>query len=103
MRQPKGMFHVWTKRIGNNPKVKVLLLHGGPAAGHESGIEYYSYDQLGSSYSDEPRRRTSSTIRAEADDVDARHRRALRHSAALYQAAMPRCVQATLSRWTPRI
>jgi len=32
---PKGTFHVWTKRIGNNPTMKVLLLHGGPAAGHE--------------------------------------------------------------------
>jgi len=62
---PKGTFHVWTKRIGNNPKVKVLLLHGGPAAGHEymeafdsyfpnAGIEYYYYDQLGSFYSDQP-------------------------------------------------
>ena len=49
---PKGTFHVWTKRVGNNPKVKVLLLHGGPAAGHEyfeafdsylpaAGVEYY--------------------------------------------------------------
>jgi proline iminopeptidase len=27
---PKGTFKVWTKRIGNNPKIKVLLLHGGP-------------------------------------------------------------------------
>jgi len=62
---PKGTFHVWAKRIGNNPKVKVLLLHGGPAAGHqymeafdsyfpEAGIDYY-YDQLGSSYSDQPK------------------------------------------------
>jgi len=62
---PKGMFRVWTKRIGNNPKVKVLLLHGGPGATHEyfeacdsyfpaAGIEYYYYDQLGSTYSDQP-------------------------------------------------
>ena len=62
---PKGTFHVWTKRIGNNPKVKVLLLHGGPGATHEyfeafdsyfpgAGIEYYYYDQLGSFYSDQP-------------------------------------------------
>jgi proline iminopeptidase len=62
---PKGKFHVWTKRIGNNPKVKVLLLHGGPGATHEyleafdsyfpaAGIEYYYYDQLGSFYSDQP-------------------------------------------------
>jgi proline iminopeptidase len=62
---PKGRFHVWTKRVGNNPRIKVLLLHGGPAATHEyfeafdsyfpaAGIEYYYYDQLGSAYSDQP-------------------------------------------------
>jgi len=62
---PKGTFRVWTKRIGNNPSIKVLLLHGGPAATHEyleafdsylpaAGIEYYYYDQLGSAYSDQP-------------------------------------------------
>ena len=32
---PKGTFRVWTKRVGNNPRIKVLLLHGGPAATHE--------------------------------------------------------------------
>lgn len=62
---PKGEFRVWTKRTGNNPTVKVLLLHGGPGATHEyleacdswfpaAGIEYYYYDQLGSTYSDQP-------------------------------------------------
>jgi proline iminopeptidase len=62
---PKGTFRVWTKRVGNNPTVKVLLLHGGPGATHEylealdsyfpaAGIEYYYYDQLGSAYSDQP-------------------------------------------------
>jgi proline iminopeptidase len=62
---PTGAFHVWTKRVGNNPRIKVLLLHGGPAATHEyfealdsyfpgAGIEYYYYDQLGSAYSDQP-------------------------------------------------
>jgi len=62
---PKGEFRVWTKRTGNNPRVKVLLLHGGPGASHEyfeacdsyfpaAGIEYYYYDQLGSAYSDQP-------------------------------------------------
>ena len=30
-----GKYKVWTKRIGNNPKIKVLLLHGGPACTHE--------------------------------------------------------------------
>ena len=63
---PKGVFHVWTKRVGNNPTIKVLLLHGGPGATHEyfeafdsyfpgAGIEYYYYDQLGSAYSDQPK------------------------------------------------
>ncbi len=62
---PKGTFRVWTKRVGNNPRIKVLLLHGGPAMTHEyfeafdsylpaEGIEYYYYDQLGSYYSDQP-------------------------------------------------
>jgi proline iminopeptidase len=62
---PKGTFKVWTKRIGNNPDIRVLLLHGGPAATHEyleafdsyfpaAGFEYYYYDQLGSYYSDQP-------------------------------------------------
>ncbi|NDK57406.1 proline iminopeptidase-family hydrolase [Pontibacter fetidus] len=62
---PKGEFYVWTKRVGNNPTMKVLLLHGGPGGTHEAfecfdsylpkeGIEYYYYDQLGSHYSDQP-------------------------------------------------
>ena len=63
---PKGDFRVWTKRVGNNPTIKVLLLHGGPGATHEvfeafdtwfpgAGIEYYYYDQLGSAFSDQPK------------------------------------------------
>jgi proline iminopeptidase len=62
---PRGTFRVWTKRVGNNPTQKVLLLHGGPGATHEyfeafdsfvpqTGIEYIYYDQLGSYYSDQP-------------------------------------------------
>jgi proline iminopeptidase len=60
-----GTFKVWTRRVGNNPRLKVLLLHGGPGATHEyllacdsylpaAGIEYYYYDQLGSAWSDQP-------------------------------------------------
>lgn len=60
-----GKYKVWTRRVGNNPSIKVLLLHGGPAFTHEyfesfdsffpqEGIEYYYYDQLGSYYSDQP-------------------------------------------------
>jgi proline iminopeptidase len=63
---PKGTFNVWTKRIGNNPTKKVLLLHGGPGFTHElyepfegyfpqEQIEFYYYDQLGSYYSDQPK------------------------------------------------
>ena len=62
---PLGEFKVWTKRFGNNPKIKILLLHGGPAMTHEymecfetffqrEGFEFYEYDQLGSYYSDQP-------------------------------------------------
>ncbi len=62
---PFGRFNVWTKRVGNNPHLKVLLLHGGPGANHayfeacdsyfpRAGIEYYYYDQLGSEFSDKP-------------------------------------------------
>jgi proline iminopeptidase len=62
---PAGNFKVWTKRFGNNPRIKVLLLHGGPAMTHEymecfesffpqEGFEFYEYDQLGSYYSDQP-------------------------------------------------
>ena len=62
---PDGRFFVWTKRTGNNPDLKVLLLHGGPGATHEyleacdsflpaAGVEYYYYDQLGSGFSEQP-------------------------------------------------
>jgi proline iminopeptidase len=65
IRTAKGDFTVWTKRVGNHPTLKVLLLHGGPGATHEyfaafdsylpaAGIEYYLYDQLGSAFSDQP-------------------------------------------------
>jgi proline iminopeptidase len=63
---PVGKFRVWTKRFGNNPRIKVLLLHGGPAMTHEymecfesffpkEGFEMIEYDQLGSFYSDQPK------------------------------------------------
>jgi proline iminopeptidase len=63
---PVGKFKVWTKRFGNNPRIKVLLLHGGPGGTHEffesfqsffpqEGFEFYEYDQLGSYFSDQPK------------------------------------------------
>ena len=62
---PSGTFQVFTKRVGSNPRVKLLLLHGGPGVTHEyfeacdswlpaAGVEYYYYDQLGSYFSDQP-------------------------------------------------
>ena len=62
---PKGTYQVWVKRVGNDPDLRLLLLHGGPGATHEyfeacdsylpgAGVEYYYYDQLGSGYSDQP-------------------------------------------------
>ena len=58
-------FKVWTKRFGNNPKTRILLLNGGPGATHEyfecfenflpqEGIEFIYYDQLGCGLSDNP-------------------------------------------------
>ena len=60
-----GTFNVWTKRSGDNPGIKLLLLYGGPGATHEyfeafesylpqAGVEYYYYDQLGSDRSSQP-------------------------------------------------
>lgn len=62
---PKGKYNVYTKRMGNNPKMRVLLLHGGPGGTHEQfgnfdgylpneEIEYIYYDQLDSYFSDKP-------------------------------------------------
>jgi len=62
---PDGAFKVWTRKVGDSPTMKVLLLHGGPGATHEyleplaeflpeAGIEVYLYDQLGSYFSDQP-------------------------------------------------
>jgi proline iminopeptidase len=62
---PSGTYRVWVKRTGNNPALRVLLLHGGPGSTHEyleacdsylpaAGVEYYYYDQLGSGFSDQP-------------------------------------------------
>jgi proline iminopeptidase len=59
-------FNIWTKKIGNNPKIKLLLLTGGPGLSHEymecmesflpaEGIEFIYYDQLGTGHSDNPK------------------------------------------------
>ncbi|WP_422361046.1 proline iminopeptidase-family hydrolase [Reichenbachiella sp.] len=78
---PSGEFKVWTKRVGNNPTMKVLLLHGGPGATHEyfesfdsflpnAEIEYYYYDQLESAYSDQPSDSTLWELDRFVDEVE---------------------------------
>lgn len=65
LKTDKGDFNLWTKRIGNNPKIKLLLLQGGPGCTHEywecmesflpaEGIEFIYYDQLGTGFSSNP-------------------------------------------------
>ncbi len=60
-----GGHEVWTKKIGNNPKIKLLLLNGGPGCTSEyfesfesflpaEGIEFIYYDQLFCGNSDKP-------------------------------------------------
>jgi proline iminopeptidase len=78
---PKGRYRVWTKRTGNNPGLKVLLLHGGPGSTHEyleacdsylpaAGIEYYYYDQLGAGRSDHPDEPSLWELDRFVDEVD---------------------------------
>jgi proline iminopeptidase len=77
----RGEFSVWIKRVGNNPRIRVLLLHGGPGATHElyecfdgylpaAGIEYIYYDQLDSHYSDQPNDPSLWTIERFVDEVE---------------------------------
>lgn len=77
----KGTFNVWTKTIGNNPKIKLLLLHGGPGGTHEAfecfesfmpkeGIEIIEYDQLESYYSDKPNDSSLWTIDHFVEEVE---------------------------------
>lgn len=78
---PKGKFKVWTKRFGNSPRMKLLLLHGGPGATHEyfecfesflpqEGIEFIYYDQLGSAYSDQPKDKDLWTLDRFVDELE---------------------------------
>lgn len=65
VRTAHGTFEVWTRRSGDSPRLKLLLLHGGPGCTHEyfevldsvlpqAGIELIFYDQLGSHHSSQP-------------------------------------------------
>lgn len=81
IKTPAGDFKVWTKRFGNNPRIKILLLHGGPAMTHEymecfesffpkEGFEFYEYDQLGSYYSDQPKDSSLWTVERFVEEVE---------------------------------
>jgi len=78
---PRGSFEVFTQRVGDNPDMKVLLLHGGPGGTHEffksfedyfpeAGIEFIYYDQLGSFHSDQPSDTALWTIDRFVDEVE---------------------------------
>lgn len=78
---PKGRFNVWTKRMGNNPRIKVLLLNGGPGATHEyfecfesffpqEGFEFIYYDQLGCGNSDNPKDTTMWDLPRYVEEVE---------------------------------
>ncbi len=81
IKTPKGTFNVWTKKFGNNPKMKVLLLNGGPGATHEyfecfenflpaEGIEFIYYDQLGCGNSDNPKDTTMWDLPRYVEEVE---------------------------------
>ena len=76
-----GTFKVWTKRIGNNPEIKVLLLAGGPGFPHDylevfesffpkEGIEFYYYDELGSGNSDKSSDTTRFTVKSAVEELE---------------------------------
>ena len=75
-----GRYKVWTKKVGSGP-IKVLLLHGGPGFGHEyleafesflpqAGIEFYYYDQLGCTNSDQPDDNSLWTLARYTEEVE---------------------------------
>lgn len=78
---PKGRFNIWTKQMGNNPRIKLLLLNGGPGATHEyfecfenfllpEGVELIYYDQLGCGLSDNPKDTTMWDLNRYVDEVE---------------------------------
>jgi len=75
-----GRYKVFTQKIGSG-KIKLLLLHGGPANGHEylenfplhlnkKDVTIYYFEQLGSYYSDNPIDSTAYTPAAFVEQVE---------------------------------
>jgi proline iminopeptidase len=71
---------VWWRRVGSGPKTPLLLLHGGPGAGHDYLLRMRAladerpvifYDQLGCGRSDAPEDDSLYRISRCVDEVDA--------------------------------
>jgi proline iminopeptidase len=72
-----GTFEVFTKRLGDDPRRRVLLVHGGPGATHQYleplealHAELVFYDQLGSAHSDQPDDDRLWTVERFVDEVE---------------------------------
>ena len=81
IKTPKGTFNVWTKRFGNSPTKKILLLNGGPGCTHEyfecfesflpkEEIEFIYYDQLACGNSDNPKDTSLFDLDRYVDEVE---------------------------------
>jgi proline iminopeptidase len=77
----KGTWDVWTKTMGRNDQLKVLLLAGGPGISHEymecfesflpdAGIELIYYDQLGCGHSENPKDTSMWDLGRYVDEVE---------------------------------
>lgn len=71
--------HIWTRTVSGGAGLPLLILHGGPGAGHDYMEPYEAlardrpvifYDQLGCGRSDKPDNRALWTIEHFADEVD---------------------------------
>jgi proline iminopeptidase len=71
---------LWWRRVGDGPGIPLLLLHGGPGAGHDYLLPFLAltgerpvifYDQLGCGRSDSPPDESLYTIQRSVDEVDA--------------------------------
>jgi proline iminopeptidase len=76
-----GGHKVWTKKVGDNENIKLLLLHGGPGASHDyfksldkyfpqERLEDYYYDQFGSHNSDSSTNPVDWTIERFVEEVE---------------------------------
>jgi proline iminopeptidase len=71
---------IWWRRVGAGPRTPLLLLHGGPGAGHNYLLPFLRlsrdrpvifYDQLGCGRSESPADEGIYTIQRSVDEVDA--------------------------------